>query len=398
MNMKTFTLLTTLFAISSSLWAQNTSTEETNSSGNSGDTKFVLTGYGYSGMTIEGKGKEQKSTFGETGFAPIFIWKASKNLFFEGEVEFILLGEGLDIELEYANVNLIMNKYMTLRAGKFLSPFGTFQEKLHPAWINKMVSKPLGFGHGAVGPDAEIGFDLRGGVPLGSSKMNYSLYVSNGPILRTGVEEENEAGMLEYGNIVDNNKNKAIGGRIGFLPFSNSSLEIGVSAQTAKGGNNDSIFFYNKKNNAMDALEYNNIGTKSYALDLSYVKSLAFIKGTLDIKGQLNNVTVDKADYADLIDSTKYSFKNVTQSYYVQLAYRPNMLRNKFFNKTELVGRYSALKSPEESKWGEEETQLTIGLNYWASWRSVIKFNYQITQNGGNESEPAILIQFVTGF
>lgn len=352
------------------------------------NTKFILTGFGFGGMGIEGTGDEQKSTFGETGFSPIFLWKQSDRIFFESELEFELKEEGTEIGLEYANISYIFNKYMTLRAGKFLSPFGTFQERLHPAWINKLVSKPLGFGHSAVGPTSEIGFDLRGGIPLYHCKLNYSIYVSNGPKLNNGSDMPEETGMLKYENFIDNNLNKAIGGRFGLLPFPNSSVEIGASYQTAMVGDKD------------DSL-YENIRAQMFAVDFSLVKGIKFLKGIIDIKGQFSQVNVDKADYFDPLDTTgmAYTFENITQVYYGQLSFRPAMLKNKLIKNIELVGRYATLMSPEESKWGEEEKQLTIGINYWTSWRTVIKFNYQMIRHGhDSEEENAFLIQFAIGF
>ena len=249
-------------------------------------TKFSLVGYTTAGIIFS----KDETSFRNITFNPIFLWKPSEKIFIEAELETELEGEETVIALEYANASFILNKYMTLRAGKFLSPFGIYQDRLHPGWINKLPTAPLGYGHDGVGPSAELGIDLRGGIPLGSSKMNYSLYVSNGPTLNIGDDEPDEGGMLKYENADDNNKNKVVGGRIGFLPLSNSSLEIGGSFQTGKVGTKETI--------------YEDIKTQQYALDLTYVKQLDFIKGLLDVKGQWNWVNVDKADYIDHDDTT----------------------------------------------------------------------------------------------
>lgn len=347
------------------------------------ETQFLLTGYGFTGFEAEGEGN---NNFGETGFNPIFLWKSSERLFFEAELE-LELEEEVHVELEYANVSYTLNEYMTIRAGKFLSPFGTFQERLHPAWINKLPSKPLGFGHESVGPSAELGVELRGGIPLGSSKLNYSLYASNGPKLNTGKENPMEAGMLEFENFRDNNKNKALGGRIGLLPFSNSSLEIGGSFQVATVGDKDDS-------------PYKDVKAQMFSADLNYVNTLDFLKGSIDLKGQWNHVKLDNASYKDQMDTTGqtfYSFDNVSTAYYAQLSYRPTLLKDTFLKNMELVVRYSNITLPEGALWEEEEKQTTFGINYWLTWRSVIKLAYETTQHEEGEREHGYRIQWAIG-
>src|SRR5436190_16348767 len=89
----------------------------------------------------------------------------------------------------------------------------------------------------------ETGFGVQGGAQLGASKINYDLYVTNGPQLLTGSPEE--AGQFEYEAYAGNNKKKSVGGRFGFLPFSNSSLELGYSFQY-KSGTGDRSTIYEK--------------------------------------------------------------------------------------------------------------------------------------------------------
>ena len=139
-------------------------------------------------------------------------------------------GNETEVGLEYAQISYLLNDYVTLGAGKFLSPFGVFRERLHPAWINKLPDAPLPFGHGGLGPTSELGFEVRGGIPVGPTKMNYTVYVSNGPRLIT--DEDHEAGLLSSSNFEDVDDNKAIGGRIGFLPI--PELELGYSMQYAE--------------------------------------------------------------------------------------------------------------------------------------------------------------------
>ena len=288
----------------------------------------------------------------------------------------------LKLNLEYANINCVLNKYIVFRFGRFLSPFGTFQNFYHPSWINKLPVTPLGFGHDGLGPGSEMGAAITGGIPLGSSKINYNFYVSNGPTLNLGEEEPGEEGSLMYENFADNNKNKAIGGRLGLLPFLNSSLELGASFQTAKAGD--------------AGTEQENVKAMLYAFDFNYVKQIDFLKGTVDAKAQWNIVNVENANYIDHDDSTGttlYTYDNKRDVYYVQLAYRPTMLQNKMLKKFEAVVRYSALNLPENVKENIDVTQVIYGLNYWANWRTVFKAAYQ-----PDKDTPRFWLQLAMGF
>lgn len=346
------------------------------------DTKFLLTGYGYSGFEKVG---DENSTFGPTGFSPIFLWRKSDRLFFESEAEFEIEDGNLNIGLEYATLHYRLNKYLTFSAGKFLSPFGIFNARLHPAWINKFAEKPLGFSEedGMIGPMTELGIAFRGGAQIGKSKINYVAYLSNGPTLNTGKDDPTTAGQLEYDNLGDNNNNKAVGGRIGFLPFSSSAVEIGFSGQYAGVGNSDTRF--------------SNIMTQMYAGDISIIKKVNFLKSNVDIKAQYNLVNTDNTRYTDTLGNY-YSFNNASSAWFAQIAIRPAFIENKFFKNVELTGRYSALQTPSKSYWGQNIGQIAMGINYWLKWNSVIKINYQIEQVKGADSENGIFIQWGLGF
>ncbi|GFD72696.1 OprO/OprP family phosphate-selective porin [Tenacibaculum sp. Mcav3-52] len=335
-------------------------------------TQFMIRGYGHTGLNTLSNSEETESSYVGSAFAPIFLFKHSDRFMFEAELEFELEGNELEVGLEYANVMYVLNKNMTIRAGKFLLPFGTFMERLHPAWINRLPTRPLGFGHDGIAPSSGIGVELRGAFDLGGPKLNYSVYSTNGPRLKDGSDEPEEAGMLLFQNFEDNNNSKAFGGRIGLLPFADSSAEIGFSAYSAnKVGASDS--------------EYKNVGAFLYAIDFSYIKQIPALKGFIDIKGQYNNSNIDNATYIEIEDDIEeeYTFNNKSNSFYTQLSYRPTMASSDFLKKLEVVGRYSNFNTPEGAEWEEQSDQYAFGLNYWLSWRSVIKVAYQTTDSTG---------------
>ncbi|WP_339757450.1 hypothetical protein [uncultured Winogradskyella sp.] len=336
-------------------------------------TQFMIRGYGHTGLNTLSSGDETESSYVGSAFAPIFLFKHSERLMFEAELEFVLGGNELEVGLEYADVMYILNKNMTVRAGKFLLPFGTFMERLHPAWINKLPTKPLGFGHDGIAPSSGIGVELRGAFDLGGPKLNYSVYSTNGPRLKDGSEEPEEAGMLLFQNFEDNNNSKAFGGRIGLLPFADSSTEIGFST-------------YSSSKVGARGSEYDNTGAFLYAIDFAFVKQIPAIGGFIDIKGQYNNSDIDDATFTEVHedgDEEEYTFDNKSDSFYTQLSYRPTMASSDFLKKLELVGRYSNLNTPEGAEWEEQSDQYTFGLNYWLTWRSVIKVAYETTDSVG---------------
>ena len=375
--MKKLILITVIIVFTQMAFSQTYNDFETDSTRTSepfkpSKTQFMIRGYGHTGLNTLSNDEETESSYVGSAFAPIFLFKHSDRLMFEAELEFVLENNELEVGLEYANVMYVLNKNMTVRAGRFLLPFGTFMERLHPAWINRLPTVPLGYGHDGIAPSSGIGVELRGAFDLGGPKLNYSVYSTNGPRIKDGSIEPEEAGMLQFQNYEDNNNSKAFGGRIGLLPFADSSTEIGFSTySTSKVGARDS--------------DYENVGAFLYAIDFSFVKQIPAIKGFIDIKGQYNNSNIDDATYIEIEDDIEeeYTFDNKSNSFYAQLSYRPTMASSDFLKKLELVGRFSNLNAPEGAEWEEQSDQYAFGLNYWLTWRSVIMVAYQTTDSVG---------------
>jgi hypothetical protein len=344
-------------------------------------SKFLLSGSAFTtAQFIKGGG----SSINDVGLTPILLWQPHKDILVESELEIGFNGSETMVELGYADASFMLNKYLTIRAGKFISPFGIFQDRLHPKWINKLPTVPVGSGEDAlgVGPTNEIGIDFNGGAPLGSSKINYSFYVANGAQLVTDTANASMQGTLTYGNVAANNKRMTVGGRIGFLPFPASTLELGFSYRNGKVGDQNSI--------------YQNVGAQMYALDFTYVEQLDFLRGMLDVKAQYNNINVDKADYIDPVEptgSTTYTFDNKRNSLFAQAAYRPTMLPSKLFKRTEFVFRYAEFNPPIGTKGLEVVNQYTYGIDYWLTWRTVFKAAYQSQRNND-----AFFLQVAVGF
>lgn len=335
-----------------------------------GNSRFLLRGY--SDATF--MSNDEETTFGNARFIPVFLYKQSDKLFFEGELEFAMEDGEMEIALEYANFAYRLAPNLNFRAGKILVPFGIFFDRLHPSWINRLPTNPLGYGHDGILPTSDLGAEIRGASYLGGMKFNYSVYVTNGPRIEDGEEEAEEVGMIVHEPNEDNNNNKAIGARIGVFPLRDQSLELGFSGQSAKLGNRDS--------------ELEDVGAFLYAFDWTYVRKVSFLSGIIDFKGQVNFINIDDQTYTVEEDSVmeSYSFDNQSNSTFFQLGYRPTF-GNQFVKNLEFVGRYSTLNTPEEAPWESESTQLTLGLNYWIDWRTAIKFAYQMDSASGGHGE-----------
>ena len=337
-----------------------------------GRSRFLLRGYAHSGLQLT----QDEFSFVGGSFNPLFIYKQSDRLLFESEVEFELEDGVTVIGLEYANMSYLLSKTLTLRAGKILVPFGIFVPNLHPAWVNKFATAPLGVGHDGIVPSNDIGLELRGGSYLGNLKINYSFYAVNGSQLNDGSEDPEEAGILHHAVFPDNNRGKTIGGRLGVFPFSNSSVELGISGMYGKVGTRDT------------PLE--DINSLHYAFDFSYVQNVPGLSSVIDLKAQYSALMLDQAQYPDPEDTSKMvSFDNNSMAWFAQFSIRPALVENKFVRRLEFAARYSALKTPESAAWEADETQLDLGINYWVDWRTVLKVGYRISTTAAEEhAEP----------
>ena len=113
--------------------------------------------------------------------------------------------------LDYLQVDYIANPYLTVDVGRFLTPFGIFNERLYPIWIRSLQQDPLILPLSAESSD---GMMLRGGFPVnGKVNLNYAAYVS---------------AVSSAHNNLQSDRN--VGGRMGvFLP--GPRVEVGASWQ-----------------------------------------------------------------------------------------------------------------------------------------------------------------------
>jgi hypothetical protein len=117
------------------------------------------------------------------------------------------------IRIERAYLEHTFNNYLTVRAGRFLTPWGIWNVD-HGSPVIIGPAKPYVIGE-AFFPEAQTGFDAFGSIPVGESTLGYHLTLSNG------------RGPTEVFQDLDDNK--AIGGRLSLKMYRLGQIEVGVS-------------------------------------------------------------------------------------------------------------------------------------------------------------------------
>ncbi|PYU65233.1 MAG: hypothetical protein DMG56_04025 [Acidobacteria bacterium] len=64
--------------------------------------------------------------------------------------------------VDYAQLDFVANPYLTVTVGRFLTPFGIFNERLYPVWIRNLQTDPLILAHGNWPQQCEYGSDASG--------------------------------------------------------------------------------------------------------------------------------------------------------------------------------------------------------------------------------------------
>jgi hypothetical protein len=370
--------------VDSSLLDRVTELEKQSAYKKPGEDHFMVVGlttigWNMNKTTIKAGGVGQSvktNSFPDDGnfeFSPMLLWRHGDKFLMEFEPSF---ASGGQLGVNWADVSYFACRGLIIRAGLFVLPFGTYNKRLSAGWIDKLATNPPVAG---IPTSSDFGIEAEGGFPLGNMKWNYDVSLTNGNQLQAD-------GEIKGIGTVDNNLNKTVTARLGLLPFSNSSLEIGASGQLGTVG---------------DAGAPNqSVQSKAFAIDLNYVKLFKPI--LVNIKGQYNYVYISKQNYTNPNDSTNYTFDNKTTTGYAQISLRPTGSSSKMVNSLELAYRYSNFISPSGSLWGQKNNISEAALLYWLSWRTVLKCAYQwnnsnstsIGSSGITTQSNTLMIQF----
>ena len=346
-----------------------------------GTNRFMLAGDGAVGFTAR---HHENSTF-DAGFAPLFLYELDKDIIFEGALD--IAGETTEddtsdttADLVLANITFTVNDWLYIGGGVFAVPFGRYHTHFDASWINKLPDDPLAFGDRALGPSSETGIFLGGAAPIDTTRVEYNLYVANGPNLI--VNDPDAAGSLNFDDYTDLNGDKAIGGRIGFLPV--PTVDVGYSVQYSQ---------------ASPTSFDEHVNVLLQAVDAQYKDELDAIAGTLEVRAEWIWSRVDKVTYDPdgALGFGPIRFNNDRNGGYVMVAYRPTKSSNKIVKNLEFVGRYDRVQASESAPGGGNEDRYTFGLDYWIKPNVVLKAAYQFDEVEVGSDADALMLQCAFG-
>jgi len=324
---------------------------------------------------------KQNGAFLLADFAPIFLYRGGDNVLFEAGFDFGLQNSGgtiggsagytTTVNLSFAQLDYVMNHYMTLCAGDLLLPLGTYSER-GAGWLNKIPDDPLAVD---LIPGSGVGAELRGAVPLGDSGklLNYAVYGVNGPGSTDGtgaassLDVNGNVGIWSDGNTTANlHRHPTGGGRLAvFLPFKpHYDLEVGVSAQAG---------------------EWDNAGNHLYTAGV--LDASLHLGSSLEVKGEY---IIDRygSDAAGTIQQS---------GWWVQAGYKLAGLNLELpgINNVELLGRYDSYRDGMATT----TDRYTLGYIYYLSNALLFEGDYEF-YNSTDSTVPAtqLILQMSYGF
>lgn len=229
-------------------------------------------------------------------------------------------------EVDYLQLDYIANPYLTVTIGRYLTPFGIFNERLYPIWIRNLQSDPLILPLGTGPSGAGTGAMARGGFSLTPGiNVNYAAYFS---VLST---------------IPRLDSDRVAGTRVGFF-FPGPRLEIGASFQRLlQGDRSDSFGFH--------------------------------------FEWQPTAIPLDLR--------SEYARTSQGSGYWIEPAYRlsPVTKGQDFFSRVQVIGRmqqYFVGNVPAEDPLGVDTKEFEFGVNYYfrSDLRAVSSYGRQFSAMG----------------
>jgi len=341
-----------------------------------GDTKPLITGSAAASyMDPEGGA----SSFGAE-FDPMFLWQLNERLFFEGEIELELGESETETSLGAAYLAYLINDYALAGGGKFTVPFTVYHNHLDAPWINRLPTDPLIYSDGGIAPDSDVGVFATGAVPCREALFNYAFYVTNGPTLIT--DDPGAAGSLDFDNFTDENNNKAVGFRLGWLPV--PALEVGYSFQCSR----------------PNPSGFQTVHSKLHGVDLNYLKDIEPIAGRLTVRGawvwsDLGDATYDPTG---ALGFGPLRFDNDRNGGYAEVAYRPTRAAERLLQDFEFALRYDRLDISSDAPGGGVDERWIPGVDYWITPRTVLEVAYAFDDREDGQDEDVFVVQLATGF
>lgn len=134
--------------------------------------------------------------------------------------------------LSYLQADYIATSHITAVAGYFLTPFGTYNERLSPIWISNLPDSPLIYGIGTMGSGTATGGMLRGNAFSDEHvSISYAAYFSAGSTNKEFVSSRSSGGQVfayfpkarlevgaSYGRLLETKQANAVGAHVWWEP------------------------------------------------------------------------------------------------------------------------------------------------------------------------------------
>ena len=171
--------------------------------------------------------------FDQQRFVPFIYADITEHVKFASEIEIEhgIRGAGeIEISLEFAHIDYLVNEPFNIRAGILLIPIGKFN-LLHDSPLNDLTDRPLVAQFVIPSTMSETGAGFYGTFyPGRTSKLDYELYFTTGPCgynsdgspranEETGTKDTRQRKCEQTADGLDINNGKAVSGRLAFSPM-----------------------------------------------------------------------------------------------------------------------------------------------------------------------------------
>jgi len=374
-------ILMTLFGMLigiTSVWSQTDSTAPAPppNSPSSGTKKLFLPGeaitmYQYSST----KGTPDNSSFTPVQISMFPLVKVSDRIFFDGGIQFgITDGGAVNVGLIEMMLYYRITPWMSAFVGNIAPHFGVYEGLLDDFTCRFGTGvAPVGMVHGPVNQN---GVGIQGGFQAGYSKFTYQFYVVNGPQLITDTITHgagNQSGEMSYGQVVDTKRAKGYGWHVGFLPFSNSRLELTYSGEYTP-------------TTVPDGSGLQNVSSTAMAFGLNYYQ--VFNPVMVRVIAEYDMIEASNANYtipSSTGTDSSYTYKNKQNGWFSGATLRATGSKNNFIKNMEIAGRLGAYNPPQNALWGgNQTTQTTFCVTEYLKWDLPLSLEYDVLKQAGS--------------
>jgi len=148
--------------------------------------------------------------------------------------------------LSYLQADYIATPHITVVGGYFLTPFGTYNERLSPIWISNFQDAPLIYGIGTMGTGVGTGGMLRGNAySTEKVSVSYAAYFSAGSTNKEFQSSRSTGGQVSaffpktrlevgasYGRLLESGKSNSVGAHVWWTP---GKIPLKVRSEYAHG-------------------------------------------------------------------------------------------------------------------------------------------------------------------